>query len=388
MYTKLSSEGPVRRAWAASGTLRAYGAAVLAVCAVAIGLPPATANATAGKDYRLSGPYSRENLAIYLIHREGRKGGSTPIILGEAMRKGLVKVVETGNVRRLMVRNMGDREVFIQAGDIVKGGKQDRVLLTSMVIPPNSEFLPIGAFCVEAGRWAGRGREKVGEFSTSAYRMPSRAGKIAIMKSIRRERAPETRQSARLGYELHGLRILEGARRRSRGPYLQGEVWHSVALMQDALGRAVRAQVADRRSRTSLQLSLENKRLASALAGYEKDLSGLLEKHPDAVGYVFAVNGEINSGDEFGSAGLFRKVWSRQLKAAATEAIAGKSAPKRRRPTLAEVAAFIDSARAAKPASRALPGDMSLVTRKAEGSFYMEVRRGNDHWVHRNFVAR
>ena len=54
--------------------------------------------ATAGKDYRLSGPYKQENLSIYLIHREGRNAGPLPITLGEAMKKGFVKVVETGNV--------------------------------------------------------------------------------------------------------------------------------------------------------------------------------------------------------------------------------------------------------------------------------------------------
>ena len=388
MYAKPSNKGLIRRAWAVARPLRAYGFAVLAACAVAIGLSPQAANAAAGKDYRLSGPYTQNNLAIYLIHRENRSAGPAPITLAEAMKQGLVKVVETGSVSRLMVRNLGDREVFIQSGDIVKGGKQDRVLLTSLIVPPNSGYIPIGAFCVEAGRWAPRGLEDMGVFSASAYRMPSKAGKIAIMKSMRRETAPETRRSARLGYELYGSRILEGMRRRPGGAYLQGEVWHSVAIMQKGLGRAVRAQVADRRSRTSLQLSLENKHLASARADYDKALGSLLEKHPDAVGYVFAVNGRINSGDEFGSAGLFRKLWQRQLTAAATEAIAETGAPKHGQPTLAEVAAFIDTARAAKPARRAMPADMSLVTRKGSGLYYMEVLRGNDHWVHRNFVAQ
>ena len=172
------------------------------------------------------------------------------------------------------------------------------------------------------------------------------------------------------------------------GSYYQDDVWRSIGMMQQALGRAVRAGVADERSRTSLQLSLENKRLASALAGYENALNGLLEKHPDAVGYVFAVNGRINSGDEFGSAGLFRKLWSRQLKAAATEAVAGKSTQRRAQPTLAEVAAFIDAARAAKPALKAMPGGINLETRKANKSYYMEIRLGNDHWVHRQFIAQ
>lgn len=387
MYTRLSKRRPARRAWAASRPFRTYGVAVLLACVVAIGLPPPASAASAGKDYRLSSPYTQNNLSIYLIHREGRTGGPAPITLGEAMRRGIVKVVETGSVRRLKVRNLGDREVFIQAGDIVKGGKQDRVLLTSLIVPPKSGYIPIGAFCVEQGRWARRGLEDVMAFSTSAYRMPSRAGKIAMMKGMGYETAPATGRTGTWGEDLHGLSILGGMRRR-RGASLQGEMWRSVGMTQRALGRAMGARVADQRSRTSLQLSLENKRLASAVADYEKALGGLSAKHPDAVGYVFAVNGRINSGDEFESAGLFRRLWQRQLKAAATEAVAEKGAHKRIQPTLAEVGAFIDSARAAKPATRAMPGGLNLETRKASGSFYMEVRRGNDHWVHRNFVAR
>ena len=387
MYTRLSKRRPARRAWAASRPFRAYGAAVLLACAVAIGLPPPASAAAAGKDYRLSGPYTQNNLSIYLIHREGQADGPAPITLGEAMRQGIVQVVETGSVRRLKVRNLGDREVFIQAGDIVKGGKQDRVLLTSLIIPPKSGYIPIGAFCVEQGRWARRGLEDVMAFSTSAYRMPSRAGKIAMMKSMGSETAPGTGRTGTWGEDLHGLSILGGMRRR-RGASLQGEMWRSVGMTQRALGRAMGARVADERSRSSLQLSLENKRLASAVADYEKALSGLSAEHPDAVGYVFAVNGRINSGDEFESAGLFRRLWQRQLKAAATEAITEKDAHNRKQPTLAEVGAFIDAARAAKPASRAMPGGLNLETRKASGSFYMEVRRGNDHWVHRNFIAR
>ena len=137
------------------------------------------------------------------------------------MRRGLIKVVETGSVSRLMVRNLGDREVFIQSGDIVKGGKQDRVLVASLIVPPKSGYIPIGAFCVEQGRWARRGMEKVSEFSVSASRLPSRAGKIAIMKSMR----PETPREA-------GMR--EIWRRRSRGPSLQGQMWDTV---RDAFGQ-------------------------------------------------------------------------------------------------------------------------------------------------------
>ncbi len=344
----------------------------LAACSfflLASGLAPI---AEAKKAYRLTGSYEKKNLAIYLIHREGRNKGPVPLTLGEAMRRGHVKVIETGSVSRLMVRNLGDRDVFIQAGDIVKGGKQDRVLVFSIIIPPRSGYLPIGVFCVEAGRWSRRGGEKMREFSVSEHRLPSKAGRIAIHKRVRRATAPREEQMR--------------ARRRRGAASLQSQVWGGIKLMQKSLGRSLKERVAHERSPSSLQLSLENKGLGSALVDYEKALGGLPQQHSEAVGYILAINGEISSGDEFESAGLFRKVWPRQLKAAATEAIAQLDAPKRKQPTLAEVAAFIDTARAAKPSGRPMPGNMNVETRETSRTLYVESRY-KDRWVHGSLVA-
>ena len=48
----------------------------------------------------------------------------------------------------------------------------------------------------------------------------------------------------------------------------------------------------------------------------------LPEKETDVVGYVFAVNGKLNSADLYPSNALFRKMWAKLLRASATEAIA------------------------------------------------------------------
>lgn len=65
------------------------------------------------KGYRLTGPYTHDSLAIYLIHRQGGEDGPVPLTLGEALGQGLVKVIETGDVEELVIRNLGGREVFI-----------------------------------------------------------------------------------------------------------------------------------------------------------------------------------------------------------------------------------------------------------------------------------
>ncbi len=84
---------------------------------------------------RVSGPHLHDNLSIYFVHGPSVEG-PVPLTLEEAMKTGGIRVHETGSVQQLFVENLSDKEIFIQAGDIVKGGKQDRVLTMSIVLPP------------------------------------------------------------------------------------------------------------------------------------------------------------------------------------------------------------------------------------------------------------
>jgi hypothetical protein len=91
----------------------------------------------AADDLRISGPITHDNLAIYLLHGSAADK-AVPATLQEALAKGTVKVDETGSVNELTVENLGADEVFVHAGDIVKGGQQDRVLSVDLLLPPHS----------------------------------------------------------------------------------------------------------------------------------------------------------------------------------------------------------------------------------------------------------
>ncbi|MGH6814890.1 MAG: ARPP-1 family domain-containing protein, partial [Hyphomicrobiaceae bacterium] len=93
--------------------------------------------AGANERLRISAPVVHENLTIYFVHGPSASG-PVPLTLKEALLKGNFDVHETGSVTQLFVENRSDEEVFIQAGDIVKGGRQDRVLTISLVLPPKS----------------------------------------------------------------------------------------------------------------------------------------------------------------------------------------------------------------------------------------------------------
>jgi len=74
-------------------------------------------------DYRVSGPHTHKNLAIFLIHGKSLAEGKTFLTLQEALEQKKVVVYETKDVNELAVENLSNEDVYVQSGDIVKGGQ-------------------------------------------------------------------------------------------------------------------------------------------------------------------------------------------------------------------------------------------------------------------------
>lgn len=62
------------------------------------------------------------------------------------------EVSEGGSVNTLVVENISSDTIFIIAGEVVQGGKQDRIIAQDFLIAPG-EQVDVSAFCVEQGRW-------------------------------------------------------------------------------------------------------------------------------------------------------------------------------------------------------------------------------------------
>jgi ARG and Rhodanese-Phosphatase-superfamily-associated Protein domain len=257
-----------------------------------------------GAPLRISGPYTHENLAIYLVHGPDRMHKSY-LTLADAMEQRKVVVYETGSVNQLQVENRSGQDVYIQAGEIVKGGKQDRVLKDDLILPSSSGRVPVTVFCVEHGRWTQRGSEPMRAFAASPSAIASPQMKRAV--------------------------IAAGSQR---------AVWAEVAAAQDQLARNLAAPVRSAASESSYQLTLEAPGVRTRAEELTRGLAGLPGKYGDAVGYVMAVNGRVTGADVYGTHELFRKLWPKQLEAAAVEAIAAPPAGGRiTPPSMAEVRA-------------------------------------------------
>ena len=332
-------------------------------------------------EYRVTGPVVHENLAIYLVHGKSA-AGPVPLTLGEALARSAVKVHETGNVNELQIENLGNDEVFVQSGDIVKGGQQDRVLTVSLILPQKSGRIPIASFCVEQGRWSARGKEDVKTFATASAVVPSREAKIAM-------RAPVAAPPADPAPVGHTRRSdIRPAYTGSDTSSRQQEVWRSVRQVQDGLSSNLGTTVNAATSQSSLQLALEHEKLQAAQSAYVAALEPAGEKDADIIGYVFAVNGKLNSAEIYPSNGLFRKMWPKLLKASITEAIGQKNAGGEATPMSEAAMAFLDEAMKGPAIEKPLPAQVRLETRTGEKAFYFETRRASGAWVHRSYLAK
>ena len=362
----------------------------------AIAVPFAAMLATpprASETPRISGPHTHENLTVFFLHGTSLPGPA-PLTLKEAMEQGKVVVHETSKVNELAIENTGSEEIFVQTGDIVKGGQQDRVLTVSFLVPPKSGRVPIAAYCVEQGRWSARGKEDVKRFASADKAVPSREAKLAMMAPAKPADAQAAPPASQIRTSQQQRSISPGiAEPLAQRAYTdtssrQSGVWASVAEAQRKLSANTGGSVAAAQSASSLQLSLENKKLEETRAAYVKQLNAAGKSAGDIVGFVFAVNGKLNSGDVYPSNALFGKMWDKLIEAAATEAIAHKDGEKAAAPTEADVKAFLARAEAGNTSLAKIDGTFVKETRDADGALFQETRKAAGGFVHRAYLAK
>ena len=313
-------------------------------------------DASAGQsNYRLSGPYTHGNLTVFLVHGKDLTKKSF-LTLQEALAQKKVRVYETKDVNELAIRNLSNQDIYVQAGDIVRGGDQDRMISTDFIVPPRSGRMPIAAFCVEAGRWSKRGNEESASFSTSENMIATKDLKLAA----KREKS-------------------------------QQAVWDNVKVAQDKLVVNVDAAAPVGLNTSSFELTVENTKVKETTAAYIKALSGVLQNKPDVIGYVFAINGHVNSADVYASRALFAKLWPKLLKATAVEAVAELNKDIEAKPVASEtVHTFLSDSEKARAEARQVTPRVKVVTREDDKNIFFETqdRAANDGWVHRNYIRK
>jgi hypothetical protein len=142
------------------------------LCASAAGSAPGGDPQVAQNGWRLANPVSYENLTIFPVVAARDADTSQFATLDEALASGEAVITEQGaemrrmregavapnyqlgpQVNQLVLINRGKRPLILLAGEVVSGGKQDRIIGKDRIVPIGAAPLPLDVFCVEHGRW-------------------------------------------------------------------------------------------------------------------------------------------------------------------------------------------------------------------------------------------
>jgi len=238
--------------------------------------------------------------------------------LGEGLANGTVTVRERkrGVVSELVLRNSAGVHTFVLAGEILLGGKQNRLLRQDVLLPPRSGDVVVPVYCGQKGRWTAGGR-----FHSKATLAP------------------------------------QNLRRRAMAGAPQAEVWAGIRRDAARLKAPSRSE--------NLQQVYETKAVREALAGYRTEFVGYLRRRA-AVGFVAARYGTIVGAEVFRSRSLFAREREKLIDAYAVDCIGWHPTSRRRRPIrwpdVHQARVFLSRAYRADYGIRTAPGVGRLLT--------------------------
>jgi len=289
-------------------------------------------------DWRILDPVVYENIAIFPVVSGSSQDTGSFLTLEEGLASGDVIVSERGaagivrdrgvvrppqydasaSVNQLVLINRSKRPLLLLAGELVSGGKQDRIIGKDRIVPVGAEPLPLDVFCVEHGRWTG---------SSSKFT----ASKTIVHPSVR-EQAVEQKQdevwAAVAGGTTASVTVSAAASAQPASPPRISSEALAQAITVEAPTQSYRKIYEGRRVGGSVDSFVDQvqRRFARATSGL---------KGERVVGVIVAYGGEVAWSDIFASGDLFHQYWSKLLRSYAVEALA--------RPTLRETASADDA---------------------------------------------
>ncbi|MCS7223216.1 MAG: hypothetical protein NZ959_01465, partial [Armatimonadetes bacterium] len=212
------------------------------------------------------------------------------------------------------------KTLFLMAGEVLLGGKQDRIVKDDTLIPPR-KTVKVAVFCVEPGRWA-----------PSESGMKFMASDALVAPQVRLKAQWDESQSAVWEETERVQRMVPGLMRR-------GTSYRNV-LDSPGVRKAIRQKI---------------RRLKRALASDRR-----------TCGLIVAINGQIRWMDLFANHSLLQKSLDRLLSAAVVQEMAEGRPAISRTPRISEAQDFL---------KRALTG-RRVATRRSNQGFVTKVESG------------
>lgn len=338
------------------------------------------------RNWKLGEPITHENLTIFPVLSDTADNTDEFITLDEGLRSGKVVVTELSGgdapvrapanrqnatqrtmqnnieqrvvpsrdgaqVNKVSVTNNSGKTLVLIAGEVILGGKQDRIVGHDCIVASTGKPAAVDVFCVEHGRWqeSAFGRSRASE-GGAAFRASDK-GVMAAPK-VRANAQAEKSQSA---------------------------VW---------------SEVADKVSKNNVSTSTgtlnsvyEDKQVMARLDAYERAVKPKFAA-PNIIGAVVAVNGRVISADVFASPALFQAYAAKLLKSYALEAVSVEKGTKQE-VKASDAEAFLSrSDGAAATADKDGVYRLSEKQSAADASFELEHTTKGSRLIHFNRVSK
>jgi ARG and Rhodanese-Phosphatase-superfamily-associated Protein domain len=238
-------------------------------------------------------------------------------------------------VNQLVLVNRGKRPLLLLAGEVVSGGKQDRIIGKDRIVPIGSAPLPLDVFCVEHGRWTGASMN-----FTAAETMvhPTVRVQAAVKQDQSQVWAAVRDEVPKVGAKSESVQIESGAGTAS-----------GVALTPPALSAATIGGVVSGAPTQSYRRIYQSPMVQNSVEGFAEEMSRRFDRATSGikggrvVGVVVAFGDEVAWSDVFASSQLFETYWPKLLRSYVVEALT--------RPSVRDVATIDDARDFLRPAT-------------------------------------
>jgi len=290
-------------------------------------------------EYRVLAPIESGNLLLFpVVRANGKPGAGSPFLtLDEGFKNGSVEVTEAGNVRglvrgrdngpaivrggdqvnTLVLVNNSSQPLLLLAGEIVTGGKQDRVIAKDRIVAPGGDPIDLSVFCIEPGRWV----ESSPVFGASSK---ASGGSFMVQPTVR-EQAMVARDQQQVWSSVHGTIAAMASAPAPNGGPVPAAPPQTTSYAKAMQSEGLKAKV--------------DEAAAPLMQSREAILAQL--KKEGAVGVVVAVRGEIVWADLFSSADLLSRYWTKLVRSYAAESLSPGET--HAAPTVADAQRFLET---------------------------------------------
>jgi hypothetical protein len=304
--------------------------------------------------YRVLAPIESGNLLLFPVVRTGSKTtGETPFLtLDEGIRSGEVEVTEAGKVRglvrprgpvppyrnptvsqgdqvnTLVLVNNSKQPLLLLAGEIVTGGKQDRVIAKDRIVPAGGDPMDLSVFCIEPGRWT--------ESSATFGGADKSAAHSFMVQPTVREQAMVAKSQQKVWDSVHGA---IGGMIAAASPSPSTGIQTGTVSDGPVYPRNLPTTSYAKAMENSAISQKVDEAAAPVMKTRDQVLAQLREQH--AVGVVVAVRGEIVWADIFADTALLSRYWTKLVRSYAAESLT--SGESHAAPTVADAQHFLDA---------------------------------------------